>query len=51
MLLSSPYVRPQSGVEEFGERTCVRGSIGYMPAVKLMNLLLAHSLKLKKFGA
>ncbi len=51
MLLSSPYVRPQVRVEEFGERACVRGIIGYMPSVKLMNLLLAHSLKLRKFGA
>jgi 2,3-bisphosphoglycerate-independent phosphoglycerate mutase len=51
MLLNSPYVRPQLVVEEFGERACVHGSLGHMPSVKLMQLLLANALKLKKFGA
>jgi len=51
LLLLSPYVRPQIQVEEFGERACVRGNIGYIAAAELMALLLAHALKLKKFGA
>jgi len=51
MLLNSPYVRPQLVIEEFGERACVHGSLGHMPSVKLMQLLLANALKLKKFGA
>jgi 2,3-bisphosphoglycerate-independent phosphoglycerate mutase len=51
MLLASQYVRPADNVEEFGERSCVSGTFGRLNSVKLMNLLLAHSLKLKKFGA
>ncbi len=51
VLLTSPYVRPSDTHEEFGERACGRGTIGRIDSVKLMNLLLANSLKLKKFGA
>jgi 2,3-bisphosphoglycerate-independent phosphoglycerate mutase len=51
VLLDSPYVRPTDTHEEFGERACGRGTIGRIDSVKLMNLLLANSLKLKKFGA
>jgi len=51
VLLASPYVRPSDVREEFGERACGRGTIGRIDSVKLMNLLLANSLKLKKFGA
>lgn len=51
VLLVSPYVRPSDTCEEFGERSCGRGTIGRIDSVKLMNLLLANSLKLKKFGA
>jgi len=51
MLLDSSCVRPTDSREEFGERSCARGTFGRLKSVKLMNLLLAHSLKLKKFGA
>jgi 2,3-bisphosphoglycerate-independent phosphoglycerate mutase len=51
VLLASPYVRPSDTREEFGERACGRGTLGRIDSVKLMNLLLANSLKLKKFGA
>ena len=51
MLLASPYVRPSEPHEGFGERACARGTYSRLESVKLMNLLLAHSLKLKKFGA
>ena len=51
MLLASPYVRPSETHEGFGERACAHGTFGRLDSVKLMNLLLAHSLKLKKFGA
>jgi 2,3-bisphosphoglycerate-independent phosphoglycerate mutase len=51
MLLDSKFVRPAGSREEFGERSCARGTLGRLNSVKLMNLLLAHSLKLKKFGA
>jgi 2,3-bisphosphoglycerate-independent phosphoglycerate mutase len=51
VLLASPYVRPSDIRDEFGERACGRGTLGRIDSVKLMNLLLANSLKLKKFGA
>ncbi|MBM3331519.1 2,3-bisphosphoglycerate-independent phosphoglycerate mutase [candidate division WOR-3 bacterium] len=51
MLLASHYVRPSEPHEGFGERACARGTYGRLESVRLMNLLLAHSLKLKKFGA
>jgi len=48
--LLSSYVRPD-GSSNFGERACARGSLGIIPAWKLMGLLLAHGRRLKKFGA
>jgi 2,3-bisphosphoglycerate-independent phosphoglycerate mutase len=51
VLIDSPYVRAPDRREEFGERACARGTVGRIESVKLMNLLLANSLKLKKFGA
>ncbi len=51
VLLASSYARPSDTREEFGELVCGRGTIGRIDSVKLMNLLLANSLKLKKFGA
>jgi 2,3-bisphosphoglycerate-independent phosphoglycerate mutase len=51
VLLASPYVRASDSGEEFGERACGRGTLGRIESVKLMNLLLANSLKLKKYGA
>lgn len=51
-LLCSPYVRFAGLKEEFSEAACARGVYGCQtPSVLLMNLLLAHSLKLEKFGA
>lgn len=51
LLVSSQYTRPRGQTEGFGERACAQGSLGQMPSAKLMQLLLAHALKLKKFGA
>ncbi|MEO0125964.1 MAG: 2,3-bisphosphoglycerate-independent phosphoglycerate mutase [candidate division WOR-3 bacterium] len=49
-LLFSPFTLPD-GFRKFTERNCAKGSLGIFPATKVMPLLLAHSLKLKKFGA
>jgi 2,3-bisphosphoglycerate-independent phosphoglycerate mutase len=49
-LLKSPYV--YGGLcSAFSERECVRGELGIFPAVNLLPLALANSLRLKKFGA
>ena len=50
VLLSAPTARPD-GVREFGERACLRGSLGRFPATDIMALALGHALKLTKFGA
>lgn len=49
-LLHSAYVLPD-GVDEFTERNCARGGLGIFPAVEAMPLMLAHALRLAKFGA
>ncbi|UCG42270.1 MAG: 2,3-bisphosphoglycerate-independent phosphoglycerate mutase [candidate division WOR-3 bacterium] len=51
LLLHSRYVRPQVQIAEFGERACARGNLGYVRAKQIMNTLLAHALRLGKFGA
>lgn len=49
-LLYSPYAR-KDNYDKFSEKSCAQGSLGIFPQTKVMPLLLAHSLKLKKFGA
>ena len=49
LLLYSPYVFPEK--KNFTERNCRGGSLGRMKSLDLMPLLLAHSLKIRKFGA
>ena len=49
-LLYSPFVRWQKDTR-FDEEHCLRGSLGIFPAEKSINLMLAHSLKLDKYGA
>lgn len=50
LLLHSRYIRPDEG-GRLTERECLKGSLGRFHAVELMPQLLAHALKLKKFGA
>lgn len=50
VLLHSPYVLGGT-CERFTERECLKGELGIFPAEKLINLMLAHALKLAKFGA
>jgi 2,3-bisphosphoglycerate-independent phosphoglycerate mutase len=50
VLLAAATARTD-GVTRFGERDCLRGSLGRFPAVDIMPLALAHALKLTKFGA
>ncbi|MBI4216547.1 MAG: 2,3-bisphosphoglycerate-independent phosphoglycerate mutase [Chloroflexi bacterium] len=49
-LLSSPWCRPD-GVAQFGEKACALGGLGRFPALEVMPLVLAHALKLDKYGA
>ncbi|MDP6221605.1 MAG: phosphoglycerate mutase, partial [Dehalococcoidales bacterium] len=50
VLLSSHWCRPD-GVKEFSELACIDGGLGRLPATNIMSLVMAHALKLKKFGA
>jgi len=50
VLLYSKYVRPD-GVTKFGERACLRGSLGILPAKDIMPLALANAGRMIKWGA
>ncbi|MDQ7037926.1 MAG: 2,3-bisphosphoglycerate-independent phosphoglycerate mutase [Aquificota bacterium] len=50
LLIYSPYVLGGTS-SRFTERECLKGELGIIPAKKIMNLLLANALRLKKFGA
>lgn len=50
VLLASRWCRPVE-IDGFGERDCMRGSLGIVPAKHLMTLALAHADRLAKFGA
>ncbi len=49
-LLYGKYVR-EDNIPEFGERACARGSLGIMPAVDFLPLLLANAGRIAKYGA
>ena len=51
LLLNAKTCRPD-GIDNFGERACVKGGLGpRFPAYELMPLALAHAGRLEKFGA
>lgn len=49
-LLRSRYCRPDE-VKAFGERACMRGGLGVVPATDLMPLAMANALRWTKYGA
>ncbi len=50
LLLYSVHARC-SGLAEFGEGACARGSLGMLPATDVMPLALAHAGRVAKYGA
>lgn len=50
LLLYSKFVRAD-GIAEFGERTCVKGSLGLIPAKNVMPVALANAGRVAKYGA
>jgi 2,3-bisphosphoglycerate-independent phosphoglycerate mutase len=50
LLLVSPTCR-RDGSTAFTETVCARGALGHIESKHLMGLLLAHALRLQKFGA
>lgn len=50
ILINSPYVFKEFS-NRFIEKECLRGELGIIKGEDIMSLLLAHSRRLKKFGA
>lgn len=50
ILINSPYVFKKFS-NRFTEKECLRGELGIIKGEDIMSLLLAHSRRLKKFGA
>ncbi|GAB5046433.1 2,3-bisphosphoglycerate-independent phosphoglycerate mutase [Thermodesulfovibrio sp. TK110] len=50
LLINSPYVLGGL-VNAFTERECLKGELGIIPATAIMPLVLANTLRLRKFGA
>jgi len=51
LLIHSGFGRSYNFDDDFNERACARGSLGFVYGLELMPLLLAQALKLGKFGA
>jgi 2,3-bisphosphoglycerate-independent phosphoglycerate mutase len=50
LVISSMWCRP-SGVSKFGETNCAAGNLGIIRGLDIMPLLMAHGLRLTKYGA
>ena len=50
VLLYSSYIR-RDRVQAFGERPCMEGGLGHLRHIDLMPLMMAHGLRLAKYGA
>jgi 2,3-bisphosphoglycerate-independent phosphoglycerate mutase len=50
LLIHGAYVRPD-GLTEFGERACLRGSLGVIPATQVIRIALANAGRVSKYGA
>lgn len=50
VLLYSQLVRPD-GISEFGERACLKGSLGILPAKEIMPIALANARRITKYSA
>jgi 2,3-bisphosphoglycerate-independent phosphoglycerate mutase len=50
VLIYGAYVRPDE-ISEFGERACMRGSLGVIPAAHVIPIALANAGRLSKYGA
>jgi 2,3-bisphosphoglycerate-independent phosphoglycerate mutase len=48
-MIHSKWARPSS--DAFGETSCRGGDLGVLHGIDLMPLVLAHSLRLNKYGA
>lgn len=51
VLLSSAWTRPNGWADGFGESDCARGTLGHVDSADLMGLMLAHGMRLQKYGA
>jgi 2,3-bisphosphoglycerate-independent phosphoglycerate mutase len=49
-LVYGRYVRASS-ISEFGERACMHGSLGILPAKDIMPIALANAMRLAKFSS
>lgn len=49
-MLYSEVVRPD-GISQFGERACLKGSLGILPAKEIMPIALANAFRISKYGA
>ena len=50
VLIYGSYIRPD-GILEFGERACLRGSLGVIPATHIIPIALANAGRVSKYGA